>query len=340
MRLVVDGFGKFLGRKGETIVVRDADGNVQRIQPAELEQVIISGKGSISTDALHLLAMHGVDVILMDLRGEVLARLSPPEMKTVSTRREQYKAYDDERGVEFSKEVIYCKIRSQSSLLYSLAKKRIETDPKFSEELNQSASRLKGITEEIRGLQGRRIEELREPLMNLEGRAANAYWQSLSKLFGVDWGFKGRSGRYAEDPVNSLLNYSYGVLMAEVWRAIHCAGLDPYGGFLHADRPGKPSLVLDLMEEFRPVLADRSVIKFVTKRMVQPTDFEMVDGVCQMKDQTRRAFLRELLERMTEETRYKEMKLRWCDLILHQARELAKFLRGESQRFEGFFLRW
>ena len=340
MRLVVDGFGKFLGRKGETLVIKEEGKMIQRIQPRELEQVLISGKGCVSTDALELLAEHGVDVLITDFRGEVKARLSSPEMRTVNTRRQQYQAYQNGRGSEIAKAIVKAKIRNQASLLGTLSKKRRDTDPELASLLHRASEEMKRMAAEVECLEDLPIDAAREILTNLEGRAAGAYWQVLGKVFGEDWDFSGRSGRYATDPVNAMLNYGYGVLLGEVWRAVHYAGLDPYGGFLHADRPGKPSMALDLMEEFRAQVVDKSVIKFVTKKMVSPVDFKMVDGVCQMNDGTRKPFLRELLQKLESEVRVGELKLTWAGLILHQARKLAKFLRGEVSSYEGFWQRW
>lgn len=339
MRLVVDGFGKFVGRKGETIVVREGGKTVARLQPQELEQVIISGKGVVSTDALRLLAEHGVDVLIVDFRGEVKARLSSPEMRTVSTRREQYLAYGDERGVGVAKAVIRAKLKNQVAVLQTLAKKRVETVPSLAERLRTAAEEMVKLLPELEEVEGKKVDEVRERIMNLEGRGAQLYWEALAGIF-EGWGFGGRSGRYATDPVNAMLNYGYGILLGEVWRAVHYAGLDPYGGFLHADRPGRPSLVLDLMEEFRPHVVDRMVVGMVSKRMVSKEGFEVVDGVCQMGEEVRRFYLQELLRRLEEEVRFEDLRLTWGGLFLHQARKLARFLRGELERYEGFWQRW
>lgn len=339
MRLVIDGFGKFLGRKGETIVVRENGKILERLEPSQLEQVIISGKGCVSTDALELLASQGVDVLLVNLRGEVMARLSPPEMRTVSTRRYQYEAYGDERGVHIARAIIEAKVKNQVAVLATLAKRRVETNPEHANTLYAAAQEGRTLVEEIRKVSGKNVEEVRELLMNLEGRAAQHYWNALKEIL-APMGFEGRSGRYAQDPVNAMLNYGYGILMGEVWRAVHYAGLDPYGGFLHADKPGKPSMVLDLMEEFRPHLVDRLVVKLVSKRMVSRDGFEIVDGVCQMKDSVRRFYLQQQLESLAEEIRLEERRLAWADAILLQARKLAKFLRGEAEHYDGFWQRW
>lgn len=339
MRLVIDGFGKFLGQKGETIVVRENGKTVARLQPRELEQVIISGKGAVSMDALRLLAEHGVDVLIVDFRGEVLAILMSPMMKTVSTRREQYLAYEDERGVKVGKGFVIAKIKNQRAILYTLAKRRVDTQPEIAGKFYSAAKELEGLLEKVVMVEGGNIEEIREVLLNLEGRAAQHYWGAIAEIL-RPLGFSGRGGRYATDPANSMLNYGYGILMGEVWRAVHYAGLDPYGGFLHADKPGKPSLVLDLMEEFRPHVVDRFVIKLASRRMVLQEGFEMVDGVCQMKDNTRRLFLQEFLSDLSSGVRLGQSKLSWSDAMLQQARRLAKFLRGECTTYEGFTQYW
>jgi CRISPR-associated protein Cas1 len=340
MRLVIDGFGKFLGVKGETLVVKETGGTLQRVSPQDLEQVIISGKGSVSTDALQLLAKHGVDVLIVDFRGEVQARLSPPMMRTVSTRREQYYAFQDQRGMEISKAVVEAKVKNQAATLATLSKTRKDTDEALASTLYQIAQDMKAFAEQVASVKEASIEAGRIVLMNLEGQAAKLYWQALAGLFDQGWRFKGRSGRYARDPINGMLNYGYGILFGETWRAVHYAGLDPYGGFLHADRPGKASMVLDLMEEFRVQVVDKLVVKFVTKRMVTPAGFDLVDGVCQMRDDVRKLFLGEVLQKLEDEVRVGEMRLSWSELILHQARQLAKFLRGEVSSYEGFWQRW
>ncbi|MEM2300417.1 MAG: CRISPR-associated endonuclease Cas1, partial [Candidatus Hadarchaeales archaeon] len=191
MRLVIDGFGKFLGRKGETIVVKEDRKIVARFQPQELEQVIISGKGTISTDALRLLAEHGVDVLIVDFRGEILAILMPPMMRTVSTRREQYLAYKDKRGVKIAKEFVKAKIKNQKAILYTLAKRRVDTQPELAEKLYSAAKELEELSEKVRVIEGKNIEEVREILFNLEGRAAQHYWEAVGGLL-RDLGFKER----------------------------------------------------------------------------------------------------------------------------------------------------
>jgi len=194
VRLVVDGFGKFLGVQGETLVVREGGKTVAHVHPRELEQVIVSGRGSVSTDALRLLAEHGVEVLVVDFRGEVMALLMPPMMRTVSTRREQYFAYRDSRGAEIAKAVVYAKMRNQRAILGTLAKVRKDTDPELAERMYTSAGEMEKLCEEVRLIRGNTVEELREALMNLEGRAAGFYWGALGGILGKLGSRRGAEG--------------------------------------------------------------------------------------------------------------------------------------------------
>jgi len=339
-RLVVDGFGKFVGKKGDRIVVKEKGSILHHARVEDLRQVVISGSGSISFDALEHLGSHGVDVIVIDWKGMVTARLASREMRTVQTRREQYYAYRDERGGVLAKQFVLAKMRNQYATLGTLAKSRKETSPEVAEELSQ---RREAVLEQIR--RAEEVEEgpvdiIRGSLMGLEGFASTLYWGGICGVVSDEFGFRERSGRYAADPVNAMLNYGYALLEGEVWRGVHYSGLDPYGGFLHVDRPGRPSMVLDLMEEFRQQLIDKAVIGLVTKGSVSPSDFEVAEGVCRMGDSTRKLLLRTVLGRFEHYMRYGGERRRWTDTILLQAREVAKYLRGEAPGYEGFRLRW
>lgn len=181
---------------------------------------------------------------------------------------------------------------------------------------------------------------MRETIMGYEGNASASYWKSILAIIPDEFGFKDRSGRYASDPVNAMLNYGYGVLEGECWRVIHYSGLDPYGSFLHVDRPGKASLVYDIMEEFRQQIVDKSVLKIFSLGQVKPDDFTIENGTCKMADGARKLLLNELLTKLESQVRYEDKNLKWTDLILNQARGIAQFLREDSKTYKGFWLRW
>lgn len=339
-RLVVDGYGKFIGRQSERIVVKEKGSIVHHANVADLRQVVISGSGGISFDAMELLASQGVDLIVVSWKGEVTARLASRDMRTVQTRREQYYAYREERSGVLAKQFVQAKMRNMYATLGTLAKTRKETSPDVAERLTEKRGAISAHITQLEELKPEPVDHIRGTLMGIEGIASAKYWEGILGTIPGEFGFSNRSGRYAEDPVNSMLNYGYALLEGEVWRGVHYAGLDPYGGFLHVDRPGRPSMVLDLMEEFRQQLVDKTVIALVSRKEVTLADFGFEEGACRMNDRVRKLLLKTVLGRFEEQLRYRDEKRRWTDTILLQARDVAAYLRGDKPSYEGFSLRW
>ncbi|MEN3016455.1 MAG: CRISPR-associated endonuclease Cas1 [Candidatus Methanosuratincola petrocarbonis] len=339
-RLIVDGYGRFIKREGDQIVVTEKGKVIHRVLAEELRQVLITGNGGISFDAMELLGECGVDLIKVDWKGEVVCRLSSSMMRTVQTRREQYAAYNDHRGGHISKAIITSKLKNQYAVLGSLAKVRVEASPSAARMLLDGREYISKQIPEVMQLPEVRPSEIRGTLMGIEGNCSKVYWEAISNILPKDFCFNGRSGRYAKDPINAMLNYGYALLEGEVWHGVHYSGLDPFGGFLHVDRPGKASMVLDLMEEFRQQIVDKSVIALVTREMIKVDDFEVVEGICRLGDRSKRILIDSIESTFEEYVRYKEVKIRWTDLIMNQAVEIAKYLRGESSKYEPFYLRW
>ncbi|MEJ5292434.1 MAG: CRISPR-associated endonuclease Cas1 [Candidatus Methanosuratincola sp.] len=339
-RLVVDGYGKFIRREGDQILVTEKGRVLHRILAENLRQVVVVGNGGISFDAMELLGECGVDLIKVDWKGEVVCRLSSSMMRTVQTRREQYAAYNDHRGGHISRAIILAKAKNQYAVLGTLAKSRVDTAPSVSKALMDARCAVAENLSSIEQVPEVAPSKIRGALMGIEGNCSKIYWEAISEIFPNAFGFIGRSGRYARDPINAMLNYGYALLEGEVWHGVHYAGLDPYGGFIHVDRPGKASMVLDLMEEFRQQIVDKSVISLVTHGAVKTDDFENEGGLCILNERSRRLLVETVESTFEEYVRYADLKIRWTDLIMRQAVEVAKYLRGESPRYESFYLRW
>ncbi len=145
----------------------------------------------------------------------------------------------------------------------------------------------------------------------------------------------GREGRGSQEPVNSLLNYGYGILNKEVERATLLAGLDPYAGFVHADRPGKYSLVYDLIEPFRQPVVDRAILNFLGKGGTIEQDEKGWLAAA-----TRKEVAARVLDRLDRATRQEEKREPLRHLIQQQARSLATFVRGDRDSFDPFIARW
>jgi CRISPR-associated protein Cas1 len=182
---------------------------------------------------------------------------------------------------------------------------------------------------------GENVHEVREQLMGIEGDAAARYWEAIGRVIPAALGWPGRETRGAGDPLNSALNYGYGVLYAQVEQALILAGLDPYAGFLHADRPGKPSLVLDLIEEVRQTVVDRTVIGLVNRGMAVEQDAEG-----RLTEAIRRRLAEKVLERLAATEPYEGRRRVLRHILQAQARQIATYVRGERESYIPFVASW
>jgi len=338
LRIVIDGYGKFIGKRDNQIVVKENGHELDYFLAEELSQVIVTGKGSVGFDALKLLAQNQVDLVVLNWTGDIIYRLSPPELKNVEARREQYSAYQDIRSGFLCKEIIRAKIENQRAVLRSLARSREKNNADLSFRLIKHRDVISEYVNRLNNMVDMPVEDLRGEIFGLEGQSSIEYWKGISLVINPDFGFKSRSGRGAQDGVNALLNYGYGLLRGEVWRAVHLSALDPYAGYLHADRWGRPSLVFDLMEEFRQQIVDRSVLKLINRRQIKADAFTVEDGLCRILDKDRRTLIAQILKRLDSTIKINRRKIKWSSLIIRQARLLAKYLTGKAE-YRGFYLR-
>lgn len=339
MRLVVDGYGKYLGKRDNQIVVKDHKHELDFFLAEELSQVIITGKGSVGFDALKLLALNNVDVVVLNWTGDVIYRLSPPELKNVESRREQFKAYYDNRSGFLCKEFIGAKIENQKAVLGTIAKSREGNKKELVSEIQYHRDKISDYLGRLESLENLPVDEIRGHIFGLEGKSSIEYWTAISSVIDPELDFQSRSGRGAPDGVNAMLNYGYAILRGEIWRAVHLSALDPYAGFLHADRWGRPSLVFDLIEEFRQQIVDKTVFTIINRKEVTKKDFTQDNEQCHIEDKARKKLISSILRKLDKEIMIKGEKTRWSSIIIQQAQLLAKYLAGKAE-YKGFYLRW
>jgi CRISPR-associated protein Cas1 len=225
-------------------------------------------------------------------------------------------------------------LKNQASLLKSFAKKWKGERQDLWGEFRNNSNQIEELIPRLNLIKGK-VDDVRGEIMGVEGIGAEIYWRTWAKLIPDDWSFPGRDYPAARDQINSLLNFGYYLLEQEVWAAILYAGLDPYAGFLHADRPGKEKLVYDMMEEFRPLVVDRVVVSLA--REMRQGHFQ--DDCRMTKDGIKiasKAFYGRLDERIT----YREKSQILRNIIRSQASSVATFLRGERPCYEPFTPRW
>ncbi len=334
--LVVDGPGLYVGKHSERLRVSYQKETIQEMPLLDLEHLLIVGRGvSLSSDVVAICAEHGIAIDFLSEREEPQAALIPSTLgATVKTRRQQLIAFDDDRGVSLIRAFAGGKLRNQARLVRYLAKNRRESMPQAFEAAAGAAILIEGMARRIERVEGADANAIRQAVLTLEGHAGEIYWKAARNLLLAPVEWDNRETRGAHDPVNSALNYGYKILYTHVQRAIVLAGLDPYGGYLHVDRPGKPSLVLDMVEEFRQMVVDRCIFALFN----QGVHMDLEDGW--LTAAARRAIVDRIRERMESVEPYEGKRQALRIIVQSQARRVASYLRGERADYRPFVGRW
>ena len=333
-----------------------------RIPLIKVDQVVIIGDATITSPALHALLENHVEVCFLSYYGNFLGRLSPEFSKNSLIRLEQHRAHDDPaRALALAKQFVTGKLSNYRTLLMRRLRKEPPDRKLENAEIERAVAMLKGVIEKVERFQGWKVGEqdktVRIPsdgqyptnpavqvvndLLGLEGAGSADYFGVFGKMLKCDWGFSGRHKRPPTDPVNALLSYGYTLLMHKVQSAIGIVGLDPFFGFLHSSQYGKPSLALDLMEEFRPVIVDSVVMTLINTGALKREDFIAELGTFRLTDAGRRTFLEKFEERLNTAIEhptfgYKATYQRCLEL---QTRLLSKHLTGEIPIYPPFIVR-
>ncbi len=322
--LMLTDFGTALGRTGERFNVRRRQQPNAEFAAEDVEHILVAGKGmSLSADAIAFAVERGVPVTLLSFSGEPYGRIAAgKEMDNALLRREQLFATRDARGTEIVRAVLNGKLRNQAATLRYFTKSRKESAPDLYNQLQDTADGLVAHATALEAFEGMALDDCRTDLMVLEAQAAREYWQAVALILPPDLDFPGRVRRGALDPVNASLNYGYGILYSHIWAAAARARLDPYTGFLHTLHEGKPTLVFDLIEEFRPWMVDRVLFADFIKQWKPDMDDDGYITQAARKDVARR-----ILEHGDKRYRYHGKHLRADDILLEQVRAIARFLR-------------
>jgi len=334
-QLILSGFGMYLGKKSERLQVKLGGKAVYEFPFFRISEVVVASRGvSLSSDLLKEFCERGIRLSFVEASGRPYAMLSSPVLTaTVESRREQLLAYNDERGLEFARLIVRGKVRNQRHLLQYFGKYLKQSDAERFGVVSALVPRLRALELQAKHTEGTSVGQKRAELMGLEGVAGRLYWQGVRTIVESKTEFMGRVHQGAADTFNALLNYGYGILYAHVWGAVVNAGLEPFAGYLHVDRPGKPSLVLDLVEEFRQPVVDRTVIAFTN--LGQP--IAMDDGM--LDEASRKAIGQKVLERLDSRESFRGQQYQIRSIVQMQARSLVSFLRGKSG-YRPFSFRW
>jgi CRISPR-associated protein Cas1 len=330
--------GAYVHRDGETIAIKIGDELKLRVPVHTLEGLVCWGRVSCSPPALGLCCEQGVGISFLSEHGKFIARVNGPVSGNVLLRRQQYRMADDrDSALPVVRTVVAAKIANSRVVLLRAAREIV--DEVREKELRDAATRLSWA-----GLEAARAGSIDEARGH-EGMAGQAYFSVFDQMIAGDrevFHFGGRSRRPPLDRTNALLSFVYALLRHDIESALECVGLDPAVGFLHTDRPGRPSLALDLMEELRAALADRLVLTLINRRQVQGSGFAEQDGGgIQMDEDTRKRVISAWQLRKQEEIEHPYLRERIpVGLVPYvQALLLARHVRGGLDAYPAFFWR-
>lgn len=326
-----------VGKSGEVLQVKDKDKTVQEVRIGEICQVNLLGNIQISTQAVQSLCEAGVPVSYFSMGGYFYGITTGMNTKNVALRRSQFRLADSEWfALSLARTLVAGKIRNQRTML-----QRNHIEPTKS-----SLGLMKAMAD-----RAERAESL-ETLLGIEGTAARAYFEDFAGMIkpgdepeasanGFSFDFEGRNRRPPRDPVNALLSLAYSVLAKDLTVACYSVGFDPYMGFYHQLRHGRPALALDLMEPFRPLIADSAVLSAVNTRMVTERDFIRAGGAVALSPSGRKGFFRAYELRMDTLVTHPlfEYRVSYRRLLEIQARLLARVIEGEIAAYPVFVTR-
>jgi len=335
--IYVTTMGSALRKDGENLIVENESVIIGRVPLHMLASVVVFGGIFLSPALMEACASHGITIVLLDRNGRFQARVEGPVSGNVLLRRAQYKASD--APDDLVKSIVLGKISNQRAVLMrSLRDYGEECEPETRERLMQATHRM---AQNLSFINANALET--DVLRGMEGEAARLYFSVFNDLIrspDAAFRFSTRSRRPPLDPINALLSFLYTLLTHDCRSACEGVGLDPAVGFLHRDRPGRPSLALDLMEELRPILADRLVLSLVNRRQLRSRDFETRDGgAVFLTDEARKTVLTAWQERKKEERKHPFLEETIpLGLVPHvQAQLLARHLRGDLDAYPPWF---
>jgi CRISPR-associated protein Cas1 len=334
--------GSYVGKRSEHLVVSLERQEIRRIPLAAVRQVVLFGNVQVSTQALETLVGQEIPVVLLTRYGRFIGAMTPAPSKNVMLRVNQYRTFSNPtKALGLAKAVVKAKIANQRVLLMRSLRAKGQDD-----------------AEPIRGRDDPAAEEMArmlarvddapatDILLGLEGQAASAYFGAFGRMLqapvpGSGFDFQARNRRPPRDPVNALLSFGYAILAKDTFSALLTVGFDPYLGFYHGGKHGRPSLALDLMEEFRAVIVDSVVLTLVNNGMLTASDFIAWNGACHLTEAGRRTFL-ETYERRKATIVTHPMfgyRMSYGRMLEVQARLLGAYIRGDVPAYQGFTVR-
>jgi CRISPR-associated protein Cas1 len=324
---------------GDTVAVMVGNETKGRFPGHLLESIVCFGNTTVSTPLIAYCGERGISLAFFSEFGRFMGRVEGPIRGNVLLRTRQYAVIGDETlSAAIASAIVLAKIANCRAILLRAARESGEKRQHQAGRLHDAAAKLGTLTELITDTTS--LDTIR----GVEGIAAQTYFSVFQDMIRVNtdlFDFRGRSRRPPQDPVNAVLSFLYALLAHDYRSALEGVGLDPYAGFLHALRPGRPSLALDMMEELRAPLCDRLALSLINLRMLSDTDFTATPTGVFLNDKGRKQVLSSWQSRKRETISHDFLhETPPIGLLSHlQSQLMARYIRGDLESYPPFLWR-
>lgn len=335
MELVISNPGIFAGISQNRIVLKKDGRIIHSVQQRNLKNITLLCDGiALSSNLIRFCAENAIAIHFLNHNGTPYAQFIAPSFVKAKTGIAQLDSLGNSIAFIFIKASILGKMKNQMNLLKYYYKYRKNIDPDFKQQFDGKIDAMAKLQSQLLTNQTTDIELYRQQVFAIEGQTAAIYWSLIKTLLADDVVFPGRLHQEADDIVNMLLNYGYGILYSRVWQALLSAGLNPYISYLHSSERNQPGLVFDFIEEFRQQAVDRAVIAMITKG----EEYALKDG--QLSFKTRKRLAEKVLERLNNPETFRGEPCRLSDILQLQAHHLCNLITGKAKTYKPYIAKW
>ena len=316
--IIINDFGLFLGLKSQRLTIKKDGKVIKEIALNRIKTIHVLSKGiSLSSDLIIACSYRGIK-IFFNTFDSFSALHTLYEHKSVKTRQHQFEVCNNQKGLELARQIIIGKLKNQrATILYSSRMYKNEKTEKIIEKFDKSINQLKN-----------KKEISKEFILGIEGVSASYYFEYLKEMNLFSDTFEYRTKRHSDEITNIALNYGYAILFNFIYKACINAGLEPYMGVLHSTKSAKPSLILDIMEEYRSFVVDRNIIKLRFK-LSKTNDFNKI----------KKDVASNILKTLTKKYIYNHRKLTLESIIQRQVYKISGYFNAQN-RYKSYIFRW
>lgn len=341
-KLEADGFdlvlstpGLMVGKRENKLIVKKGGIVVQEVPLLNLKNVTILCDGiGFTSNVVQACAEYKISIDFLKRDGLPYAMLHSPVFFEAKTGIGQLEAYNNDKCFQLVQCFVWGKIINQINLLKYYSKYYIKRNKAFSDNFITVIETLKNHAGSALHLKHEDLDTFRQSMFGIEGQASARYWEAMTHIINTRVQFTGRERQGATDLVNCMLNYGYGILYSRVSEAIIKARLNPNLSYLHKPENNRPSLVYDLIEEFRQQAVDRVIFAIITKSK----DLKVADG--QLDERTKKLVASKVIERLNTVEKFRHHEMRLFEIIQHQASSLARYFEGENNKYKPYIRKW